>query len=316
MRFSPVAKFYILCSYNNQFMLPFGESIKNIILSSLTDLGHECEFSYCNRLVAPREKKYIMIFIMPPEKFLREILRTKLNVAQHKLVFWNLEPFTPLPKSKKIPTNKCELNFLYINNINNMADLWLYNKVQLESFPGATLVIPGFHECILPEKYLLDKVRKPRFIFVGHLTHRREVFLKGVVQKMQGLKGTKCKYHVFNHRSFAPINLQTVQMSRYPAGIDLHATDLYLDHVNWHRIMLYAASKNVIFTENDLSEYGFVDREDYFMLHGLTNSIDNIAFAINSKNKDKTQQITDNAYNKIRNNFYMPNIIAEAIKKL
>ena len=293
-------KITILSYYNVSAMLPFGESMREALLSALSDLSYDVQHIYIRNVKENINlNDSIIIFLMSPEAYLmNKDLVIKNN---NKFVLWNLEPFYidqdgPIKKFIKRREN--------INKIINEKDIdciWFYNKKQFNYFNSGLYLPIGFSTSFGIFKLYCDN---KDMIFVGHVSKKRKKMLDDTKKY-----GMNC--NIIDYKSFTNTQDFKYRIHKFSIGVDIDAHNLK-DNVRWHRIMLFAANGIAIASTSDLSEYGFKDGVHYIYFE----NIENLYNKIKKIDNQQIHKIAKNMYDKVISEYSMKKLLKLALEEI
>lgn len=316
----------IISGYGSKILKPFGESIKEILTASFDKLAFKSTYKYLDgyQNIDIPEKDHIVIFLMTPELFQKARCYIHSKGINNQFVFWNLEPFSIRDDADNKYTRRREI-------IKSLAAdpfidfVWLYDKNQIAIFDyddRYSFVPIGYHECLEPsvkiDRNVNKKIIKGKyFVFLGHATSRRLAFYRVLKSKSKIKKWRSPKIKLISHKSYKRYRNQKNiinTMAMFNMGLDLHASGVNLEHIHWHRIMMYAGAGLALISSSHLEEYGFVDGLDYIYF----DSADNCARKMQKLFLDPilAKNLNERMKKKLKMHYYMPDLLRKSIEKL
>jgi hypothetical protein len=267
------------------------ESFKNILCSSLKDLGHNV--GYLNGLIDKpqgcaisdlKKIKADMCMIIAQPKKIKQIITN----IQTRYIIYNLESVS---KSNEYSMMISEAM------IGKMAHkLCTYSESQLRLFRDAVFLPVGFHNslCVGVEKlYPIDKA-----CFVGGVREHRLNTIKNIAS---------CGLNVDVLNKGREVGYAAREAGKYIFGIDIDEFPDQIEKHRWHRLMVYAANRVVFMTTTDWSKYGFIDGVHYIKCNSTKD------FYTKSKSCDP-DTVSKNMYDLVSTKFAMSKLLKDTLE--
>jgi len=237
----------------------FGVSMHEMIKLSLGELVISTRFvsEYAD---LKSIKNSTILFLIKPNSYLSHL---KEIDESNRNIIWNLEPFSfRHMNDKKID----RFRGMYGKMIHNMPKyklhhIFFFDKRQSDLFKNKNCsYLPiGFHPCMASKKRGYSKKHKKTILFLGKMERsRRSAFAH--ISKIIRTKGISL-YRI-DHGSFKNLKHNVDLIYSFRWGLNHHERDQIL-HTHWHRIMIYAANRVLLISQDDLSKFGFVNGEHY-----------------------------------------------------
>jgi len=280
----------------------FSESFREIICNSLDDLG--IEFKYYSEICDIKcVRDSTVLSIISPQ-----FVSSHSNII-HKSnynIWWNIEPIS-VENDKRCPRFLSKRRKIF-NDVMNNLDKYKINRVlsfderHVGLYKNVSFLPIGFHDCLLDEHQEYKK--KVKYLLVGDFSKYRISFFNRLRKE---LKKNDYKIENASHGKYKGFEKEKKKLSYFMFGLDCPAYS-YDDHIHWHRIMIYSASKMVVISSSDLSNYGFIDGVHYFHYKSINDCI-NLIKNLHVSDRNKIKQIADNMLCKVRNDFYMTKLL-------
>jgi len=292
-------------------ILGFSKSFGEILINSLVDIGFNVEY-VSDTTAIKNVKDSLVLSIISPTAMMG--VHNEIHKS-NRHIWWNIEPISIQNNEKDteiLKTRRLVCDSI-ISDIcgHGIHKVLLFDKNQVDLYRNNNVhFLPiGFHECLLGhDKTLTYGVKKTKYALVGDLSLYRRSFLS---RAMVHLPREVYEIQSFGHRCFRGLEHEKRVLFYFRFGLDIPAC-FKQQHIHWHRFMVYAARQMVLISSSDLSDYGFVDTVHYFHYKSLCHFVDIIKH-LHTVSKYDTEIIANNMLTKMKNDFYMPNLLNEVL---
>lgn len=309
---------HVVSSYGGPLSY-FGDSLRAIILHSCAELGIDVEFNLYDDGYTEVDSD-IVLFVMPPERVPRVI--KSLNIPDKaRKILWNLEPLCEHDAYMHPKYVSRHISMLNILDDGYIDELWAYNDSQMSLYEDkiqCKYVPIGISPTMISDEEVTKlSITRKHILFLGvGLGFRRRFFkqlswLYKKIHKKKKARPPRLRIHRQTHHKYRGLTVALRKVASYRIGLDIRAGDSAPEYIRWHRLMMYAAAKLVIFSDSDLSKYGFKHGVHY--LH--YSDVENLAILLGKIiGSDKKQQaLTENMLDKVLKEFSMTDILEKAL---
>ena len=239
------------------YRFDYDKSIKNIICSSLSDIGYQYQYINYNKNEKEKsldtigkitkEQSDCVILICVP-KNIPDIIK---NIQNNNIILWNQESISKTAEYKNIINNAATNN--------NVKNIWLYNECQFSYIKSkkAKFVPMGFHGnlCVSKNKKIIFN----KLLFIGGIReNRRKYFNK--------LNEHDIAIDCSDDYRLGPGD----KLEQYQFGIDVDEYPEQSEKYRWHRLMLYASNNIIFFSTTNWEKYGFVNGSHYINFKNIS----------------------------------------------
>jgi hypothetical protein len=292
---------FVVPRYCDKFS-PFYEYMKLLTERSLIDLGIKSEFI---KMAGQSTKEYIrnlrksiVIFLMQPEH-MRYLERPKKGCES---ILWTFEPF-------KYWERKAVQK--YTSMIGPKFDrIWIYDKGAVDHFDNDLIswVPCGFHKCMTVPK---TNNKDNKIIFIGNIFGQRNRFISGANSIASSDIVVK---RIFNKRLYKTLHHHLHDLERFKYSVYVPLEDVIKSRfVPSHRVVLFSSLKVLNFSITPL-EPMLENNKEYILFDGPEDLIEKYYSLENDKNM--YNDLINNAYNKIYEQFNMTDILKNEIGKI
>lgn len=282
----------------------FGVSLHKMLQMAFMEIGVGTKFiSEYDDLVGI--KNSTILFLIKPGVYLSHL--DKID-SSNTNVIWNLEPFS----LSHVGDKKLDgMRGLYSKMLHDMPKYKLrhilfFDKRQADLFIGkkCSYMPIGFHPCLSSDKKYREK-NNTALLFVGKTERKRRRDFSALAKIMKS-KGRSIRK--IDHSVFQGLHHNNDLMAEHYYGINHHDRDRIL-HIHWHRIMMYAANRVAIISQDDLSAFGFKHGKHYIYYKNISE-----IGKINFGDYGLFEAISENMLDKIKKEYVMSDLLRSALK--
>lgn len=284
----------------------FGISMHKLIEVSMANLGIQTTF------ISDYEQLYnitnsVVLFLVKPSIYLSHIHKTSETNTN---IIWNFEPFSFSHSGDKKLDN---FRYIFGKLLSNkdkyrLKHIWFFDKRQSDLFNNTDCsYLPIGYDPVLSSRGKYKKKNKDKLLFIGKIERERRKDFKAI-NKL--LRSQNISIQHINHSRFTTLENNIDLIYGFRFGLNHHDRQQRL-HTHWHRIMVYAANKVSLVSQDDLTRFGFINGKHY-IYYKRPKDIANIYFGDYELFKDMSRNMLE----KVQKEYYMTDLLSAELGKI